>query len=848
MKKTLLLFWITLIFFSCSSRKEQLQGQNPASVEFEILRTQSPLTHEVPSHLKYEALPSYMGGKFLNKTSKIYPNSWEAVDDQFATLSVTMIDADPLNPEIMYFCTGEGWGNADAARGAGVWKSTDAGNNWIQLPATKSADFYYCQDLRVHPFNSDLYVTTRDGGVMRSQDGGQNWESVLNANSGSLRSSAADIEFSSTGDIYVSIGMRETDGIYFSSTGNTGSWSKRMNGIPTAVRRIELATAQSDSNVVYAIAERASANTDSIEGVYRSEDKGLNWTTLALPGNNRKMANIQAWYDLIVEVDPNNADIVVVGGLNIWRSTNAGNSWQQLTEGDRRRKSDLPNVHVDQHGIFFKNSDTVYFTNDGGIYRSCNFSEPEPAFENMNQNYNVTQYYAGDIDPRKDGILLVGGTQDNGSNVATSEGISNFDQVSWADGSYCAIDHEDQKYWYTTTQYRRMFRTYGNVQDTITNPNIVDNNTLFINPIHMDVNNPELIYQATNVGLWRLSSARTANRNNWQKCTRNFGIITAISSSKSNPNLVCIGRFVGSATNAIPYRIDNAHITDENTIPLSMDKDNQLPRGGYLNCITIDPTDANHMLLIYTNYDVESVYESWNALDNDPDWISIEGNLPNFPIRWASFHPEKPYVAYLATEMGVYYTDSINGDSTVWVKTNSSLPNLRMDMIKYRESDHTFMVASHGRGFFTGHLEEGSNDILWEERGPSNIGGRTRTILIDPNVPSGRKVWAGSVSGGLWVAQNIDSVSSFIELRPKVEFGIHPNPASDYVWIYLSPNSDGSAVVRIYDRLGKLIQEDTLEYSSEPIRYSVSSLATGYYFFSLLQEENKSVRKILITP
>lgn len=38
----------------------------------------------------------------------------------------------------------------------------------------------------------------------------------------------------------------------------------------------------------------------------------------------------------------------------------------------------------------------------------------------------------------------------------------------------------------------------------------------------------------------------------------------------------------------------------------------------------------------------------------------------------------------------------------------------------------------------------------WSERGPGNVGGRTRAILVDPDDPNMNTWWAGSVSGGLW--------------------------------------------------------------------------------------------------
>lgn len=41
-------------------------------------------------------------------------------------------------------------------------------------------------------------------------------------------------------------------------------------------------------------------------------------------------------------------------------------------------------------------------------------------------------------------------------------------------------------------------------------------------------------------------------------------------------------------------------------------------------------------------------------------------------------------------------------------------------------------------------------DLPWTERGPGNVGGRTRGLVIDANDPSGNTFLAGSVGGGIW--------------------------------------------------------------------------------------------------
>lgn len=48
----------------------------------------------------------------------------------------------------------------------------------------------------------------------------------------------------------------------------------------------------------------------------------------------------------------------------------------------------------------------------------------------------------------------------------------------------------------------------------------------------------------------------------------------------------------------------------------------------------------------------------------------------------------------------------------------------------------------------------------WQERGPNNVGGRTKALIFDPTDASGNTVIAGGVSGGLWKNTNITSAAT----------------------------------------------------------------------------------------
>jgi photosystem II stability/assembly factor-like uncharacterized protein len=782
----------------------------PEFMEFEKMRTQNPETGRInPGDLvkAWQSLDASFGRSDKQLKREIYPYGWTAVDDYMATLSISKIVHDPLQPKTFYFCTGEGWFNADAARGWGVWKSTDAGASWNVLPSTLNDSFWHCQDMIVHPITGHIYVATREAGLQRSTDGGLTWKMVLGTNNGAIVNRMGDLELTADHGIFVTAGLFQTDGIYYSSTGDPGTWEKRVTGIPSDIHRIEMATAPSDANVAYCIP--VSSNTDrKIRGVYKTKDKGLTWEEVSLPGGDRELAKQQGWYDLIITVDPNNPDVAVAGGLNIWRTRDGGKNWEQLTEGDTRSKVKKQYVHVDQHEVVFINSDTVLFGNDGGIYMCTNFTSDDPILFDVNKNYNVTQYYSCAIGPEVGDYRVLGGTQDNGTYMSSGLGISDFNKLSWADGGFCAVNPNGQVI-FTTTQERRIYRFRGTVTDTITNPKVKDANVLFINPLEMDATDPEVIYQASNQGLWRLDNASFADSTDWRLTTRPWGQISAIASSKAKPNTVFLGRTNGGKV----YRVDNAHLTDNNYFPVNLDLKGILPIGGdegiYTSCIALSQQDANHAVVVYSNYGVPSVFESRNTLADSADWVNVEGNLPDMPIRWAMIHPDNEDVCYVATELGIYYTEKLDGSNTLWKPAGTGLPNLRIDMIRYRESDKTFIIGTHGRGLFTAVNKPGSYEFEYTERGPRNIGGRTRTFLVDPNDPSGKKIWAGSVSGGLWVTGNIDSAAYFYYAQPSAFSAVlYPNPAvNGRSGLKIEVEKAQQIAVKVFDLNGRWVKD-----------------------------------------
>ncbi|MGB3007397.1 MAG: T9SS type A sorting domain-containing protein, partial [Chitinophagaceae bacterium] len=116
----------------------------------------------------------------------------------------------------------------------------------------------------------------------------------------------------------------------------------------------------------------------------------------------------------------------------------------------------------------------------------------------------------------------------------------------------------------------------------------------------------------------------------------------------------------------------------------------------FINCIVTGSNDQN-LIACYTNYGLDNV---WVTNNGGTSWTACDGNLPNMPVRWALFNPFDDTKAIIATETGIWETDLLNGASTVWT-SNTTFPNIRTDMIKYRSSDGTIIAATHGRGIWT---------------------------------------------------------------------------------------------------------------------------------------------------
>lgn len=640
------------------------------------------------------------GGLWYTNDITVASPTWVNVDNFWANVAVTSITYDPSNLSIFYVGTGEGWYNVDAIKGAGIWQTTDGGTTWNQLSSTSPANdangnFNYVNKIVVNS-SGKIFAATRSGvysnrgGIMSSTDGGSTW-SRYNGD-GVSPDAAADVEIAANGDLYASFGISYSDGIYKSTNSGT-SWS-RVYASSSDEERIEIACAPTSSSTLYAMVQENTAS--ALKKIIKSTDGGSTWSSVTLPtwcdqgSSSSDMTRGQAWYDLILAVDPNNANTLYAGGVDIMKSTDAGSSWSQITRWSTFGGCSGANIHADQHAFVFKpgSSTDALAGNDGGIYFT---TDGGSTFSSKNTGYNVTQFYACAMNPNSGSNYFLAGAQDNGTQKFSSSGVNSTTQATGGDGAYCHIDQTDPNYQLTAYVGNYIYRSIngGSSFSAIS----TDQNTGdFINPSDYDDANGILYSSYSTSQLNRISGIRgstSASQISVTGMTSKAGTIRVSPYAAGGTTTL----FVGTKNSKL-YKVTNAQGS-----PTTTDiSGGSFPASSTISCIEIGASESD-LLVTFSNYGVNSV---WRTTDGGSTWSNKDnGTLPDMPIRWAIYNPNDYKEVLLATEVGVWSTDDITVASPSWAANVSGLANVRVDMFQYRSSDHILIASTHGRGLFS---------------------------------------------------------------------------------------------------------------------------------------------------
>ncbi|NOX64663.1 MAG: exo-alpha-sialidase, partial [Chlorobi bacterium] len=435
-----------------------------------------------------------------------------------------------------YIGTGEARGNSASGGNAfylgdGIFKSIDNGQSWSRIPSTVrntpqtyNFPFNLVHALAINPATGTLFAAASNV-IMRSANGGDSWTTVR----GSLANSTPTFVTASTnGYIYAAVNSSVADKGIWKSTNDGASWSNiTPAGFPQVYNRVIIAVAPSDPNRIYLLAHTPGSGADSPAGVgdehsfWVSMDGGNSWTerTNNLPNaDNVAGYSSQGGYDMVMAVKPNDPNYVVVGGTNLFRSTDAFATKITNTKtnwiGGYALANDISqytNHHADQHALVFApfNSRIIYSGNDGGVQVCRDLSQPTVVWNQLNNGYQTSQFYSIALDHASSGDnTLLGGLQDNAHYFTNSSDPSSAwkEMIAGGDGGFTAIADNKTSYYIEPQNgllIRLRLNEAGNWQNwTVAKPSH-NTNYLFINPYVLDPNNTNRMYFVAGDSLWR---------------------------------------------------------------------------------------------------------------------------------------------------------------------------------------------------------------------------------------------------------------------------------------------------------------------------------------------------------
>ena len=782
------------------------------------------------------------GGLWVNNDITRETSAWQQVQGLPANLNISCITVDPRDPNTWYVGTGEQYTAGDVI-GTGVYKTTDGGTTWNQVLDVERfstsgsgenskvmGGVYFINDITAwdNGNSTEIYIGVSthiyanaknpynfmgfyDRGLYRSIDGGSNWEMILKEDSFN------DFETDANGSLWVatteSPGQEGSRGgkIFKKEKGENTSFTL-IHTIPD-VLRTEVEASKTDAEKFYILAE--TANTEEAN-IWITTDAFATLNKLNEPADAdyenispTDFARGQAFYNLMIESDPNDDNIVYVGGIDLFRSTDGGTNWQQISRWhDDGTLKNLPVsvVHADHHVMQFRpgNSNQAIFGHDGGVSFASDLSAAgnSRVFISPQRDYITTQFYSVAVAPTTfaSADYYLGGTQDNGSQLFQDQNHESFG-ILGGDGAHSFYDQVETDYLVANLVYNDLIIAYDYDQDKITLiANNEDQDGFFINPQALDSNLDKLFSNGPEGTLYRYDDINNlkpvgdnlddndpvAKRTSFSHSLLDASISAlAVSPYKTNSSNVLLGLVNGKL-----LRLENA---DKNTSEASWKNLTGSQFVGSISDIEIGNSE-NEIFVTFYNYGVKSVWYTKNALDTNPTWVNKEGDLPDLPVLAILPNPLNSQEVILGTELGVWTTKNFKSDRPSWTQAYNGMSDVKVTDLDLKKGNNVVYAASYGRGIFSGQFMTG----------PSEGGGTTNDqLLVYPTV-------------------------------------------SDGYYNVLTRAASGTAEIFVFDLQGQLVQMSNLQLTQNiPVQVDLAKEASGIYFLKVEFSGKSHVEKVV---
>ncbi|HYV91469.1 MAG TPA: T9SS type A sorting domain-containing protein [Chitinophagales bacterium] len=626
--------------------------------------------------------------------------TWVPLTDGYSPcLGVSGIAVNPNNPDIIYILTGDGDGGDKPS--IGVLKTTNGGITWNTTALSWNAKkLVHGYKLLMHPTNADVMFVATSKGVYLTTDGFSSIASHKISNE-----IVWDIEFHPTDPNYVYLATH----LNFYRSKNGGVAWKNITALTTDSlpaphdnTRLAIAVSLAQPNRVYVSYAR---NDSGYAGLYMSENKGLSFTqktqnmdvnVMGFEKNGYGNDN-QFYYDFTLASPPYNADIILIGGINLWKSTDKGKVWANLTHWLNIDLGAIDYLHADQHALEINPLDNrIYSGNDGGIYFSADTGK---TWTDISAGLVISQIYRiTNLDPANNNIYL--GAQDNGVN-ALDVGYPSMSQVLSGDGSAVAFKNGNV---FGANNFGTLAR---NTSATVTTPGswieITPPSTSVTKQVSGDlIYYPFAVDPVTPGTIWAGYDTlykSTDNGDTWIPFPGSqdpYGKIARLAvSNNTHQNVFTVD------SNGFINRLDGGGESYDATPAIS------LPEPPITDiCLSTDSSKSNNYVWVcYGGYfSGKKVYRS---IDGGEDYQNYSTGLPNVPVHCLAYMPgDTNHLVFAGTDIGIYYRDTTMSS---WLPYNSGMPYVIVQDIKIDTAAHIILAATYGRGIWKTPLNCFSN-------------------------------------------------------------------------------------------------------------------------------------------
>ena len=601
--------------------------------------------------------------------------SWVTLTDNLPSIGISDIAVHPDNPDIIYIATGDR--DARELYSAGVLRTTDGGLNWTPTALSFSQDeLVYVYRLLIRPDKPDTLIAGTNRGIYIISNNG------TQLNNGTLTDGLfKDMEFKpSDPDIIYAASYSYGNAKVFRSTNGGQSFSPSFGNVAnTNIRRIELAVSPANPNLVFALC--ADVADSKFQGLYYSLNSGIDWVsisnnTLNLLGRSMDGSDDagQGWYDLSLAISPVNQSEVYVGGINIWRTLNKGQSWSIVSSGSNQSSN---YVHVDHHILeYHPITGELFSGNDGGIYKSSNQGI---SWTDLSSDLEILQIYRMGISKQYSDLMLMG-SQDNASILADN---SIYQVVKGGDGMECIIDPNDSTIIYASSQRGNIGISFNKGYSFKSIKPDREEDGAWVTPYVMHPEESNILYAGyTNL-------YRTGDRGkHWTNLGSNLSTdekYTSLAIAPSNADIVLVANRT-KIWRTVDRGISWSAIS------------NGLPPG-VITYIAIAEYNPNKIWITISNYTKdEKVYTSENGGNT---WTNYSSGLPNVPANCIVIEKGSKSGLYLGTDLGVYYR---NRDMDEWISFSNNLPLVIVNELEIFYPDAKIRAGTYGRGLWESEL------------------------------------------------------------------------------------------------------------------------------------------------